>query len=141
MMPWQWTLNILAGKPLTLYNAGHIRRDWTYIDDIVDGFILALDKRLANEILNVGCGSPVENLEFVHVLEELLGKQAVIVDTPTPASEPMITYADVSKAKRLLGYEPKVMVAEGLQAVHRVDAGRAAHLTASSEIVPDLNDP
>ncbi len=115
MMPWQWTLDILAGKPLTLYNAGHIRRDWTYIDDINAGLTLALDMGLANEILNIGCASPVENLEFVRVLEDLLGKKAVIVDTPTPASEPLITYADVSKATRLLGYQPKVMVAEGLR--------------------------
>ncbi len=114
MMPWQWTLNILAGRPLTLYNAGHIRRDWTYIDDIVAGFLLALDKRLTNEVLNLGCGSPVANLAFVNVLERLLGK-AAIIDAPTPASEPLITYADVTKANRLLGYEPKVPVAEGLQ--------------------------
>ena len=115
MMPWQWTLSILAGRPLTLYNAGHIRRDWTYVDDIVAGLTLALDKRLDNEILNIGCGSPVENLAFVEVLEGLLGKKAVVVDTPTPASEPMITYADVTKAGRLLGYEPKVKVEEGLK--------------------------
>ena len=115
MMPWQWTLSILAGKPLTLYNGGHIRRDWTYVDDIVAGITLALDKRLPNEILNIGCSAPVENLEFVSTLEGLLGKKAVIVDTPTPASEPLITYADVTKARTLLGYEPKVNVAEGLR--------------------------
>ena len=45
-------------------------------------------------------GNPVENLEFVHTLETILGKKAQIIDTPTPASEPLITYADVSKAKR-----------------------------------------
>jgi UDP-glucuronate 4-epimerase len=57
----------------------------------------------------------VENLRFVEVLEGLLGKKASIVDTPTPPSEPMITYADVSKAKALLGYGPKVNVEEGLR--------------------------
>jgi len=114
MMPWQWTLDILAGKPLTLYNAGHIKRDWTYIDDIVNGFVAALDKPFAYEIFNLGCSNPVENLEFVATLEGLLGKKAAVVDTPTPASEPMITYADVSKARSLLGYNPRVQVAEGL---------------------------
>ena len=49
MMPWQWTQQILAGEPLTLYNAGKLKRDWTYIDDIVAGFIAALDKGLAYE--------------------------------------------------------------------------------------------
>jgi UDP-glucuronate 4-epimerase len=115
MMPWQWTMNILAGKPLTLYNGGRIKRDWTYIDDIVAGLILALDKPFKEfEILNLGCSNPVENLAFIEVLEKLLGKAAIRVDTPTPASEPLITYADVSKAKRLLGYEPKVRVEAGL---------------------------
>jgi UDP-glucuronate 4-epimerase len=115
MMPWQWTLKILAGQPLSLYNGGNMKRDWTYVDDIVDGLLLAIDKRLGNEILNLGCASPVANLAFVSILERLLGKKATIIDTPVPASEPLITYADVSKARQLLGYEPKVPVAEGLR--------------------------
>jgi UDP-glucuronate 4-epimerase len=115
MMPWQWTLDILASKPLTLYNAGHIKRDWTYIDDIVSGLMLALDKPFDFEIINLGCANPVENLRFVEVLEGILGKKAVIVDTPTPPTEPMITHADISKARRMLGYEPKVMVEEGMR--------------------------
>ncbi len=114
MMPWQWSLKILRGETLDLYGAGKIKRDWTYIDDIVVGFILALDKPLGFEILNLGCGCPVENTEFVATLERLLGKKAIINNTPVPDSEPMITYADISKARALLGYEPKVMVAEGL---------------------------
>jgi UDP-glucuronate 4-epimerase len=114
MMPWQWTQQILRGESLTLYNAGHLKRDWTYVDDILDGFIAALDRPMPFEIFNLGCSNPVENLEFVKVLEDLLGKKASIVDTPTPASEPLITYADVSKAGRLLGYQPKVRVPEGL---------------------------
>lgn len=115
MMPWQWSLDILSGKALTLYNGGRIKRDWTYIDDIVAGLVLALDKPMGFEVVNLGCSNPVENLRFVEVLEGLLGKKAVIVDTPTPPTEPMITYADVSKARKLLGYEPRVQVEEGLK--------------------------
>jgi UDP-glucuronate 4-epimerase len=122
MMPWQWTLDILNSKPLTLYNAGHIKRDWTYIDDIVAGFTAALDKPLLGpggtpgyEIFNLGCGNPVENLRFVEVLEGILGRKATRVDAPTPASEPLITYADTSKARKLLGYEPKTQVEKGLK--------------------------
>jgi UDP-glucuronate 4-epimerase len=117
MMPWQWTLDILAGKPLTLYNAGRIKRDWTYIDDIVAGLTLCLDSpKLANgyEILNLGCSNPVENLDFVATLEKLLNKKANIIDTPTPPSEPLITYADTTKARELLGYQPKTQVPQGL---------------------------
>jgi UDP-glucuronate 4-epimerase len=114
MMPWQWTQQILRGEALTLYGAGKLKRDWTYIDDILAGFLAALDRPLGFEIMNLGCGSPVENLEFVSTLESLLKKKAKIIDTPTPASEPLITFADVSKAKKLLGYEPRVDVATGL---------------------------
>ena len=114
MMPWQWSQNIVAGKPLTLFNGGHMKRDWTYVDDIVDGFLRALHKPQAYEILNLGCSRPVENLAFVQVLETLLGKKAIVDDKPAPPSEPIVTYADVSKAQKLLGYEPKVNVEEGL---------------------------
>jgi UDP-glucuronate 4-epimerase len=91
-----------------------MKRDWTYIDDIVAGFISALDKGLDYEVINLGCSQPVENLEFIQILEELVGRKANIVDTPTPLSELMISYADISKARRLLGYDPKVNVREGL---------------------------
>jgi UDP-glucuronate 4-epimerase len=114
MMPWQWTMSIKKGEPLTLYNAGHMKRDWTYVDDIVAGMMLALDKPFQYEIVNLGCSRPVENIEFVKILEDLLGKKAIVKDVPAPASEPIVTYADVSKARKLLGYEPKVNVEEGL---------------------------
>ncbi len=114
MMPWQWTQKISRGEPITLFNAGHLQRDWTYIDDIVRGFIAALDAGLQYEIINLGRGRPVENLHFVRVLEELLGRQAIVEDAPTPESEPLITFADISKARRLLSYEPQVDVEEGL---------------------------
>ena len=115
MMPWCWTEMILRGETLKLYSNGELKRDWTYIDDIVGGFVAALDKPLGYEILNLGCGRPVKNIEFVRTLESLLGKQAKIEDAPAPASEPSITFADISKAKRLIGYEPKVNVEEGMR--------------------------
>jgi UDP-glucuronate 4-epimerase len=91
-----------------------MKRDWTYVDDIVAGFMGALDTDLKFEILNLGCSCPVENLEFVKVIENLLGKKAIASDTPAPPSEPIVTYADVSKARKLIGYDPKVRVEEGL---------------------------
>jgi UDP-glucuronate 4-epimerase len=57
----------------------------------------------------------VENLEFVHTLEKILGREAKIVDAPCPASEPLVTFADITKARSLLDYEPKVNVALGLE--------------------------
>jgi UDP-glucuronate 4-epimerase len=114
MMPWKWAMQIHKGEPITLYNNGRLKRDWTYIDDIVEGFVAALDKPFAYEVVNLGCGCPVENTRFVQILEELLHRKAQVVDTPAPASEPLITFADVTKARELLGYEPKVSIEEGL---------------------------
>jgi len=114
MMPWMWSQMIQSGEPITLYGNGKLKRDWTFIDDIVAGFIAALDKGLEYEIINLGCSQPVENLQFVQILEELVGRKASIVDTPTPLSEPLISFADISKARQMLGYEPKVNAREGL---------------------------
>src|SRR5262245_47019640 len=115
MMPWQWSVAIQRAAPITLFNGGKLKRDWTYIDDIVGGFVSALDHEFGYEIVNLGCSSPVENSDFVRVIEKLIGKKAVIVEEPAPPSEPLITYADVTKAGRLLGYKPKVHVEEGLK--------------------------
>src|SRR3954451_15157692 len=115
MMPWQWSVSIGRGEQIILFNGGHMKRDWTYVDDIVAGLIAALDRPLGYEIVNLGCSCPVENLQFVRIIEALVGKKAVIIDNPAPPSEPIVTYADVSKARRLIGYEPKVNVDEGLR--------------------------
>ena len=114
MMPWHWTKQILKGETLTLFDGGRLERDWTYIDDIVNGFMAALDAGLPYEIINLGCSRPIDNLRFVRRLEELLDCEARIKNVPTPASEPFRTYADVSKARKLLGYEPQTQVEEGL---------------------------
>jgi UDP-glucuronate 4-epimerase len=115
MMPWKWTEMILRGETLELFNGGNLKRDWTYIDDIVAGFVAAIDKPLGFEILNLGCGRPVLNLDFIRTLEKILNRKANSIDVPTPPSEPMITFADITKARRLLGYEPKVNVEVGLE--------------------------
>jgi len=114
MMPWQWSVAIQKGEPITLFNGGRMKRDWTYIDDIVRGFVLALDYEFGYEIVNLGCSSPVENSDFVHIIEKLIGKKAIVIDEPAPPSEPIITYADVTKAGMILGYKPKVHVEQGL---------------------------
>lgn len=125
MMPWKWTFAIHQGEPITLYNAGRLKRDWTYIDDIVAGFVAALDRPVDYEIINLGCSCPVENLDFVRTIEGLVHRKANIIDAPCPPSEPLITHADITKARALLGYVPKVNVEEGLaRFVHWLRAER-----------------
>lgn len=114
MMPWQWAQSIARGQKITLFEGGRMKRDWTYIEDIVAGFVSALDTPFPFEIINLGCGRPIENAAFVQVLEALIGKQAITEEVLAPSSEPFETFADISKARRLLNYEPRVNVEEGL---------------------------
>ena len=105
---------IVRDVEITLYDNGEMHRDWTYVDDIVGGVVAALDTPLGYEVLNLGRGEPVHLGEFVHIIEELVGKPARILSKPAPASEPPITFASVEKARRLLGYQPQVSIQEGL---------------------------
>ncbi len=114
MMPWQWAHSISHGEPITLFNAGHMKRDWTYIDDIVRGFIAAIDANLSWEIINLGGGNPTENLEFVRILEGLVGREAIIENVPCPPSEPLETWASIEKARDLLNWSPQTKVEDGL---------------------------
>ena len=92
-----------------------MKRDWTYIDDIVAGVIGALDTPLGFEIINLGRGEPVLMSDFVTIVESLIGKTAVLTTPDAPASEPKITFASIEKAQRLLGYAPATRVEDGLE--------------------------
>ena len=114
MAPYLFTQRISEGKEITLFDEGRPQRDWTYIDDIVQGVLAALDADLEYEVVNLGYSKPVPLREFVTIIEELIGRKAAIVSRPLPSSELFITHADISKARRLLGYEPKSSLEEGL---------------------------
>ncbi|MGB5933102.1 MAG: NAD-dependent epimerase/dehydratase family protein [Anaerolineae bacterium] len=114
MAPYLFTQRISEGKEITLFDEGRPQRDWTYIDDIVQGVLAALDADLEYEVINLGYSKPVPLREFVTIIEELVGRKATIVSRPLPSSELFITHADISKARRLLGYEPKSSLEEGL---------------------------
>jgi UDP-glucuronate 4-epimerase len=115
MMPLKVIESIVNGTPITLYNDGRLGRDWTYIDDIVNGVVSALDRPLGYEVINLGYGHPITMTEFVDIFEELIGKQAIRQSVPAPASEPPITFCDNSRARRLLDFYPKTPVHEGLR--------------------------
>ncbi|MEM8738686.1 MAG: NAD-dependent epimerase/dehydratase family protein [Planctomycetota bacterium] len=114
MMPFMVTDGIARGETITLFDAGQMKRDWTFVDDIADGVVLALRKPLGYEVINLGRGEPVLMADFVHMLEELIGKRAVLETPPAPPSEPKQTFADIGKARRLLGYDPQTPVGIGL---------------------------
>lgn len=114
MMPLKVIDALLKDKPITIYDEGKLERDWTYIDDIVDGIVLALQKPLGYQIFNLGCGAPIRLTRFIEIYEGLIGKRATLVNAPAPASEPRITYCDNTRARQFLGFEPRVQIEDGL---------------------------
>jgi len=119
MMPFMVTDRIVKGEEIKLFDAGQMKRDWTYVDDIVSGVIAALERPLGYEIINLGRGEPVLMADFVNIVEDLVGKDAVLSTPPAPASEPKITFANIDKARRLLDYNPQTTVVDGLTRLWR----------------------
>jgi len=115
MMPFMVTDRIVKGEEITLFDAGQMKRDWTYVDDIVSGIVAALERPLGYEIINLGRGEPVLMADFVRIIEQLVDKKAVLATPPAPASEPKITFANIDKARQLLEYDPQTPVEVGLQ--------------------------
>ncbi|WBQ14365.1 NAD-dependent epimerase/dehydratase family protein [Hyphomonadaceae bacterium BL14] len=105
------------GEPIEVYGEGRMARDFTYIDDIVDGVTGVLDhqpSRRSHEIYNIGDSHPVGLMDMISTLETALGLTAQKIMRPMQPGDVPATYADVSKLNALIGYKPKVMLAEGL---------------------------
>lgn len=107
--------SIVKGKEIPLYNNGEMYRDWTYVGDITNGVVAALERPLGYEIINLGRGEPVLLRDFVEILEELAGGRARTVSQPKITADVVRTYADISKARRLLDYNPSVSILEGTE--------------------------
>lgn len=114
MMPMKVIEAILKDRTIDVFDGGSLERDWTYIEDIVDGVAAALERPLGYRIINLGCGAPIPLTDFIHIYEELIGKEAVTRVVPAPPTEPRITYCDNTLARQLLGFNPKVQIADGL---------------------------
>ncbi|MCH4152927.1 MAG: NAD-dependent epimerase/dehydratase family protein [Sphingobium sp.] len=117
MAYFSFSQKIMAGEPIEVYGEGRMARDFTYIDDIVDGIVGALDhppQRHGHRILNIGDSHPVGLMEMIETLENALGRKAEKIMRPMQPGDVTATYADVSRLNALTGYKPKVMLAEGL---------------------------
>jgi UDP-glucuronate 4-epimerase len=106
---------IMQGRPIELFNEGRMRRDFTYIDDIVAGTVAAIDLQAPYEIFNLGNHHPEEVVTLVALLEQYLGKKAEVVMRPMPPGDVPATYADIESSREKLGYEPKVSLQEGIK--------------------------
>jgi UDP-glucuronate 4-epimerase len=116
MMAYLVADSVTKGTEIPLYEGGQMWRDWTYVEDITDGVVLALDKPLGYEIINLGKGEPTLLKDFVEMIEEFGGNAGNFVHKPKIVADVIHTYSDTSKAKELLGYNPKVSVVEGVKA-------------------------
>jgi len=114
MSPYLFTDWVFNGEPLKMFGDGTTYRDYTYIDDIVAGVVAAVDANLPYEIINLGNSQTVMLRDYIGLVEELVGHKANIVSLPPQPGDVPGTYADISKARRLLGYDPQTPFAEGL---------------------------
>ena len=117
MAPWMFAEAILGGRPITLYDGGRLKRDFTFVEDIVAGVVGCLDhpaSGTAPRLLNIGNHRSVEVRRFVAVLEEALGRRAVVVDTPRPPTDVEETFADIEAIRAVCGYEPRTPIERGV---------------------------
>jgi UDP-glucuronate 4-epimerase len=104
------------GRPLPVFGDGTTRRDYTYIDDIIGGVRAAIDYRGSDyEAINLGESRTVELGELIGLLENALGKRAVIDRQPAQPGDVPQTFADITKARRLLGYDPQTQIEDGIR--------------------------
>lgn len=115
MAPYLFVQGVMGGTPIKKYGDGKSKRDYTFIADIVKGVMAAIDKELEFEIINLGNNKPVELNEFISIVEKLTGKKAVINNMPMQPGDVNITYADIRKANKLLGYKPETSFEAGMQ--------------------------
>ncbi len=132
MALFKFTRNILAGEPIDVFNYGRHRRDFTYIDDVVEGVVLALDRVARRNpewsgdrpdsatslapyrLYNIGNHQPVELMHYIEVLEACLGRKAEMRLLPLQPGDVPDTYADVEELIRDTGYRPATLVEEGV---------------------------
>jgi UDP-glucuronate 4-epimerase len=116
MAIFKFVKNITEGKEIDVYNYGKdLKRDFTYVDDIIDGVVRSLDSDYENEIFNLGKGSPDELGKMIEIIEKELGMKAKKNLLPMQKGDVMVTYSDTSKAKEKLGYNPKIKLEEGIK--------------------------
>lgn len=105
---------MVTGKPIPVFGDGTTARDYTFIADILDGIMACTKKQFGFEIINLGESRTVTLSKLIELLEQGLGKKAEIDRQPMQPGDVPITFADISKAKTLLGYEPKVKIEDGI---------------------------
>ncbi len=119
MAYFKYTRAILEGKPIDVYNHGQLKRDFTFIDDIVGGIMAVMDiippAEEPHRVFNIGNSEPVILIEFINTLEKILGKKAVRNMLPMQQGDVPVTFADTSKLEDYCGYKPYTSLEDGLR--------------------------
>ncbi|MFH1349715.1 MAG: SDR family NAD(P)-dependent oxidoreductase [Pseudomonadota bacterium] len=110
-----FTEAILKNRAIDVFNYGKMKRDFTYVDDVVEGTIAALEKPQPYEIFNIGNSRVVELLDFIKIIEEELGRKAEKKMLPMQAGDVLETSADIRKSREMLGFNPKTSIREGIR--------------------------
>lgn len=114
MAYYRFTRQILSGQPIQVFNHGQMKRDFTYIDDIIQGTLAAIDLEAPCELFNLGNHRPIDLLYLIELLEQALGKSAVKEMLPMQPGEVTETYADIQKSQELLHFQPSVPLEVGI---------------------------
>jgi UDP-glucuronate 4-epimerase len=127
--------NIRAGNPIPVFGELTTARDYTFVADTVSGILAALNYDCRFDVFNLGNSHPVSLGEMIETIERVLGKRAMVNRLPAQPGDVPITYADISKANRLLGYLPKASLEEGLRHfVAWYEATPEAHTVHASKL-------
>ena len=109
-----FTKKIIENKKIQIYNNGNIKRDFTYIDDIVNGTKLAIDRNYKCEIFNLGNNKSENLMDIVSLIENEIGKEAIIDYKPLRDGDMLETFADISLSENLLNYKPEINISKGI---------------------------
>ena len=110
-----FTKKILAGEPIPVFNNGKMKRDFTYIDDIISGTRAAIDKNYKCEVFNLGNHKSEQLMDVVSLIEQNLGKKAEIEFLPMQLGDVPESFADIDKSIELLDYQPKINIDIGIK--------------------------
>ena len=119
MAPFLFLHAVLEGKPIRVFNHGDMQRDFTYIDDIIDGLMLLLEhpsqEKIPHRVYNIGHSSPVQLMDFIHTIEKVAGRKAEMKMEGMQPGDVYCTYADTTRLQQDFGYSPKVSIEEGIR--------------------------
>lgn len=119
MAPWLFMSAITEGRPIQVFNNGEMQRDFTYIDDIVEGVLKIIpappQADIPHIVYNMGCAAPVQLMDFIHIIEKTTGKQAIQEMADMQPGDVVSTYADTTLLEQQFGYKPRTSIETGIR--------------------------